>query len=49
MTYVLIMSRTSFRVKLHSIVASMSKNFFFETGAISEVKMTATGFEPTAT
>ena len=41
------MSRTSFRVNLHSVVARMSRNSFPETGAISEVYVTATGFEPT--
>ena len=35
--YALIMSHTYFRVKLRSIVAWMSRNFFLlETGAISE-------------
>ena len=36
--YVLVMSRTRFRVKLHSIVAWMSRNSLLETGAVSEVK-----------
>ena len=35
--FVIIMSRTRFRVNLHSIVAWMSRNSFLETGAISEV------------
>ena len=35
--YVLIMSRTRFRVNPHSIVAWMSSNSLLETGAISEV------------
>ena len=35
--YVLIMSRTHFRVNLHSIFAWMSRNSLLETGAISEV------------
>ena len=33
--YAFIMSRTRFRVNLHSIVAWMSRNFFLETDAIS--------------
>ena len=35
--YVLIMSRTRFRVNPHSIFACMSRNSLLETGAISEV------------
>ena len=35
--YVIIMSRTRFRVNLHSIVAWMSRNSSLETSAISEV------------
>ena len=45
--YALIMSLTRFRVKSRSIVASMSRNSLLKTGAISEVKVFATGFEPT--
>ena len=41
------MSGTVFRMNLHSIVAWMSRNSLLETGAISEVYVTATGFEPT--
>ena len=40
--YVIIMSRTHFRVNLHSIFAWMSRNSLLETSAISEVKVTAT-------
>ena len=47
--YVLIMSRTRFRVNLHSLVAWMSRNFLLERGTISEVWVTATGLEPTTT
>ena len=43
--YVLVISRTRFRVNLHSTVAWMSRNSLLETLAISEV--TVTGFEPT--
>ena len=35
--YVLIMSRTRFRVNPHSIVASMSRNSLLEAGAKSEI------------
>ena len=35
--YVIIMSRTRFRVNLYSIVVGMSMNFLLETGAISQV------------
>ena len=35
--HVIIMSRTHFRVNMHSVVSLMSKNDFLETGAISEV------------
>ena len=35
--YVLVMSRTCFRVNLHSIVAWMSRNSLLEAGAKSEV------------
>ena len=41
------MSRTCFRVNLHSIVAWMSRNSLLKTGAISEVYVTATWIEPT--
>ena len=47
--YVLIVSRTGFRVNPHSIFASMSRNSLLQTGAISEVKVTATGIEPSTT
>ena len=45
--YVLIMSRTHFRVNPHSIVAWLSRNSLLETGAISEVDLTR--LEPTTT
>ena len=35
--YVLIMSRTPFRVNPHSIVALMSRNSLLKTGMVSEV------------
>ena len=41
------MSRTSFRVNLHSIVCLDVKEPLLEAGAICEVQVTATGFEPT--
>ena len=44
--YVLIMSRTHFRVNPHSTV---SRNSLLETGTISEVQVTATGLEPITT
>ena len=47
--YILIMSRTRFRVTPHSIIARMFRNSLLETGAISEVEVTATGLEPTTT
>ena len=47
--HVIIMSRTRFRVNLYSIVVWMSRNSLFETGAISQVSVTATGLEPTTT
>ena len=47
--YVLIMSRTRFRVNLHSTVAWMSRNSLHEASAKSEVLVTATGLEPTTT
>ena len=47
--YVIIMSRTCFGVNLHAIVGLMSRNSLLETGTISEVYVTATGFEPTTT
>ena len=46
---VLIMSHTHFRVNLHYVVAWLSRNSLLETHAISEVYVTATGFEPTTT
>ena len=39
--YVLIMSRTRFRVNLYSIVAWMLRSSLLKTGAISEVQVTA--------
>ena len=39
------LSRTRFRVNLHSIVAWMPRVYLQETGAISEVYVTATGCE----
>ena len=45
--YVLIMSRTRFRVNPHPIVARMSRYSLLETDAITEVSVTATGLEPT--
>ena len=45
--YILITSRPYFRVNSHSIVVQMSRNSLLETGAISEVYVTATGVEPT--
>ena len=38
--YVLVMSRTRFRVNSHSIVALMSRNSLLKAGAKSEVKLT---------
>ena len=35
--YVIIMSRTDFRMNIHSVVPCMSRDPFLETGAISEV------------
>ena len=47
--YVLVMSRTRFRVNPHSIVAWMSRNSLLEAGAKSEDEVTATGLEPRTT
>ena len=47
--HVIIMSRTRARVNLHTIIAWMFRNPLLEMGVISEVKATATEFEPTAT
>ena len=47
--YVLIMSRTGFRVNLRSLGAWMLWINMFETDAISDVLVTATRFEPTTT
>ena len=47
--YALIMSLTRFRVKSHSIVASMSRNSLLKTGAISEVKVTEWDLNPQQT
>ena len=46
---VFIMSHTCFQVNPHSLFARMSRNSLLETGAISEVEVTAMGLEPTAT
>ena len=46
---VLIMSYTHFRVNLHSVVARLLRNSLIETDAISEVYVTATGFESKTT
>ena len=43
------MPRTSFKVNLYPILALMSRNSFLKAGAITEVLVTATGFEPTTT
>ena len=43
------MSRTPFRVNLHSIGARLSRSSLFETDAISEVQVTARGMKPTTT
>ena len=47
--YVLVMSRTRFRVNPHSIVAWMSRNSLLEAGVKSEGEVTATGLEPRTT
>ena len=44
--YVIIMSRTNSRLSPHTIVCWMSRNYLLEAGAISEVLVTATRFEP---
>ena len=44
--YVLVMSRTRFRVNPHSIVSWMSRNSLLKAGVKSEVSVTATGLEP---
>ena len=36
--YVLVMSRTRFRLNPHTIIARMSRNYLLEAGANSEVK-----------
>ena len=43
--YVLIMSRTHFKVNLHSIIAWMSRNSLLETGAKSQVLVSFTNKE----
>ena len=43
--YVLIMSRTCFRVNLHSTIPWISRNALLKTGAISKVKLSGCGFE----
>ena len=43
--YVIIMSRTRFRVNLHSTVAWMSRQSLIETGAISGIYMATMGFD----
>ena len=47
--YVIIMSRTRFRVNLHSIVAWISRNSLLETGTIYLIRVTATKLEPEIT
>ena len=47
--YVLVMSRTRFRVNPHSIVAWISRNSLLEAGAKSEGEVTGTGLEPRTT
>ena len=47
--YVLVMSRTRFRVNPRSIVAGMIRNSLLETGVKSEVQVTATGLKPRTT
>ena len=47
--YVLVMSRTPFRVNPDVIVASISKNSFIEGDAKSEVYLTATWLKPITT
>ena len=47
--YVIVMTRMRFRVNLQFPVAWMSRNSLLETGTISEVYVTVTGFEPTTT
>ena len=39
------MSRTSFRVNPHAVVALMSRNSLFETGTASEIWVAARGFD----
>ena len=47
--YVLVMSRTCFRVNPHYIVAWMSRNALLEFCRIYEAEGIGTGFEPTST
>ena len=47
--YVLVMSRTRFRVNPHSIVVWMSRNSLLEAGAKFEGEVTAAGLEPRTT
>ena len=50
--YVIIVSHMSFRVNPHSVVGLNVKDiqdFLLEAGTMSEVKVTAMGFEPTIT
>ena len=47
--YVIVMSRTPFRVNPHFIFPRMSRNSLLETSAISEVEVTATGLQPKTT
>ena len=47
--YVLFMSRTHFRVNLHSIVAWMSRNSFLQAGGNSEEEVTSIWLEPRTT
>ena len=47
--YVLVMSRTRFRVNPHSIVVWTSRNFLLNPSAKSEAEVIATGHEPRTT
>ena len=47
--YVLILSRTRFRVNTHSIFAWMSKNCLLYKKVISEIEVTSMALKPTAT
>ena len=47
--FLLIMSRTGFRVNPQSIFTGISRNSLLERGAISEVQLTANRLEHTTT